>query len=82
MICDCLHGDTRLMWDGRRICAHFEGRKIALTAPPAELPAWHCVDYAPLMVATCRDRACDPERDLRRDEIEAIIAWLAAASVS
>jgi hypothetical protein len=78
MIVDLL--PTRLWSDGRRWCAVFKGRRINGDRP-AWMP-WMAVDYAPGCVATCRDHPWQPERDLRRDEIEAIVAWLESASAA
>ena len=54
---------TRLRWDGRHGVARHDGVEVQLAARPVGM---HYVelDYAPGVVAQCRDRACDPIRDL------------------
>ena len=38
---------------------------------------WAQVDWAPGCVAVCRDRDCDPERELQADEVRSIAAYVA-----
>lgn len=73
MIADAL--PIRLLWTGRSGCVSADGVHIRLTQRPAGL-MWCQVDYAPGVVAICRDRECDPERDLLPDEAAAIAAYL------
>ena len=73
MISDAI--PTRLRWDGRTGCVSCDGVHIRLTARPPGMQ-WAQVDYAPGAVAICRDRECDPERELAGDEVRAIAAYL------
>lgn len=66
---------TRLHWDGRKGVARHDGEEEQLRERPAWLP-WVQVDYAPGSVSTCRDRDCDPERELHPEEVAMICAYL------
>jgi len=66
---------TRLRWDGRAGCVSADGVHIRLTERPDGMQ-WVQVDYAPGVVAICRDRPCDAERDLQPDEVQSIAAYL------
>lgn len=67
---------TRLRWDGKHGCARHDGVHIELRERPAGM-IWIEVDYAPGVVSECRDRDCDPRRDLHADEVKMIRGWLA-----
>lgn len=67
---------VRLCWDGRHGSATYDGVHVVLRERPAGMQ-WVEVDYAPEAVATCRDRQCDPPRDLAAEEITMIRGWLA-----
>lgn len=67
---------TRLQWDGRKGVARHDGVEVQLSMRPEGM-LWRQVDYAPDAVATCRDRDCDPERDLLPDEVGMIRTYLA-----
>lgn len=73
MICNCL--PTRLLWDGRKGCANYDGVHVILRERPQGM-VWAQVDWAPDAVAICRDRDCDAERDLYPDEITLIRGYL------
>lgn len=73
MIADAL--PVRLLWTGCSGCVSCDGVHIRLTVRPAGMK-WAQVDYSPGVVAICRDRECDPERDLVADEVRAIAAYL------
>ena len=62
---------ARLRWDVHRGVAVCDGVSVELRARPAWVQ-WHEVDYVPGLVAVCRDRACDPVRDLEVAERVAI----------
>lgn len=70
---------ARLRWDVHRGIVACDGVSVELHVRPAWVP-WYEVDYVPGLVAVCRDRACDPARDLEmaeRDQIEREMAALA-----
>lgn len=71
---EALH-PTRLAWDGRRGIARHDRVEVVLTERPEGLH-YHDIDYEPGIVAQCRDRACDPPRDLTAEEISAIVGAL------
>lgn len=66
---------TRLRWDGHRGIARHADVQVLLTERPPGL-LYHDIDYAPGAIAQCRDRACDPPRDLAADEVRAILRAL------
>ena len=71
---------ARLRWDVHRGIAACDGVSVELRSRPEWAP-WHEVDYVPGLVAVCRDRACDPARDLEMAEREMIERELAALAV-
>jgi len=66
---------VRLRWDSQRGVAKCDGVRVDLLERPAGL-CYHDIDYAPGAVAQCRDRACDPPRDLQAEEVAAVVAAL------
>ncbi len=74
MISDAI--PTRLRWDGRTGSVSADGVHIKLVERPAGMQ-WAQVDWAPGCVAVCRDRDCDPERELQADEVRSIAAYVA-----
>lgn len=75
MIAD--HSPVRLRWDGRTGVARHDGVEVQLRERPAGM-IWREVDYVPGEVAQCRDRDCDPMRELHGAEIDMIRSYLAA----
>ena len=74
MISDAI--PIRLRWDGRTGCVSADGVHIRLTERPAGM-VWEQVDWAPGVVAICRDRPCDAERELHADEVRSIAGYVA-----
>ena len=69
------HSPVRLRWDGRTGCARYDGVSVELRErPPGML--WREVDWVPGEVSICRDRDCDPTRDLETAEVNMIRAYL------
>jgi len=71
---DAIH-PTRLRWDGRAGIARHDGVSVDLRErPPGML--WTEVDFEPGIVSECRDRDCDPRRELHGEEVRMIVSYL------